>query len=77
MFMKKIIIALEGIDGAGKSTIINFLVNILKSDVAVYARTRKSGLIDKVVSCKFMRKHYMFQVPIYIFLSHINLFRSR
>ncbi len=75
--MKKIIIALEGIDGAGKSTIINFLVNILKSDVAVYARTRKSGLIDKVVSCKFMRKHYMFQVPIYIFLSHINLFRSR
>ena len=75
--MGKIIIALEGIDGAGKSSTIQFLVNKYKQNITVYKRTQKSKLTDKFVSCDFMRKHYMLQVPVYIYLSHINLLKSR
>lgn len=75
--MTKIIIALEGIDGAGKSSTIKLLVNKYKPNIAVYTRTQKAKLIDKFVSCDFMCKHYMLQVPIYICLSHLNLLKIR
>lgn len=75
--MQKIIIALEGIDGAGKSSTIKLLVDRYKPYITVYTRTQKTKLIDKLVSCNFMRKHYMLQVPIYIYLSHINLLKNR
>lgn len=75
--MPQIIIALEGIDGAGKSSTIKLLVNKYKPNITVYTRTQKAKLIDKFVSCGFMRKHYMLQVPIYICLSHINLLKIR
>lgn len=75
--MPKIIIALEGIDGAGKSSTIKLLVNKYKPNIKVYTRTQKANIIDKFVSCDFMRKHYMLQVPIYICLSHINLLKFR
>lgn len=75
--MKKIIIALEGIDGAGKSTVTKFLVKKYKPYIAVYSRTQKSKLIDKLVSCNFMRRHYMLQIPVYIYLSHMNLLRKK
>ena len=74
--MPKNIIALEGIDGAGKSSTIKLLVDRYKPYITVYTRTKKGKLIDKIVSCRFMRKHYMLQIPIYICLSHINLLKS-
>lgn len=74
--MQKIIIALEGIDGAGKSSTIKRLIDSYNPNITVYSRTQKSKLIDKLVSCKFMRKNYMLQVPIYIYLSHINLLKN-
>lgn len=75
--MPKIIIALEGIDGAGKSSTIKLLVNRYKPNITVYTRTKKAKIINKFVSCDFMRKHYMLQVPIYICLSHINFIKFR
>ena len=68
--MEKLIVALEGIDGSGKSTVIAALKKIY--DIAVYKRTEKSAFIDQIVSSKLMSRYYMLQVPIYIALSHRN-----
>lgn len=67
----QIIIAIEGIDGAGKTTIIDKLVNMI-DDVVVYQRTKKNKFVDMLVSSKFLKKHYILQVPIYLLLSYKN-----
>lgn len=72
MNSNQIVIALEGIDGAGKTTIINELHRQFKDDLIIYKRTKKGKLIDKLVSCKLMKKFSMLQVPIYFFLSYKN-----
>lgn len=71
---KRIIIAIEGIDGAGKTTLINKISKIFSEEVIFYSRTQKGKLVDKLVSCKFMKNHYMLQIPIYLFLSYKNFF---
>lgn len=48
--MENIIIALEGIDGAGKNSTIHYLINKYPNQTAVYKRTRKGRFIDKPVS---------------------------
>ncbi len=75
--MENMIIALEGIDGAGKSSTIHYLINKYPNQIAVYKRTRKSRFIDKPVSSRFMRRCYMFQVPIYLALSHWDLHKHK
>ena len=67
---KKHIIAVEGIDGAGKSTLIALLRE--EFPILLYQRTKKGKWLDKIVSTKFMKKHYMIQVPIYLLLSYKN-----
>lgn len=69
----KIIVAIEGIDGAGKTTLIKILQNELKC--GLYQRTRKCTVINRMVSTKFMKNNYMLQAPIYCFLSRVNYLR--
>ncbi len=75
--MQKIVIALEGIDGSGKSSTIKYIIKKYEPRVIVYSRTKKNKLIDRIVSCDFMRKYYMLQVPIYIYLSHRNYIKRK
>ena len=69
---KQIIIALEGIDGAGKSTLINLVCHRLNNQVEVYKRTKKGSIINYFVSIDFFKKHYMFLMPVYLLLSYKN-----
>lgn len=71
---RQIIIAIEGIDGSGKTTLISELSRYFKRNVVVYKRTNKGKLLDKIVSSTILQKHYMLQVPIYLFLSYKNYF---
>lgn len=71
---EQIIIALEGIDGAGKSTLIQKIKKQFGKDISVYRRTHKGRIIDKIVTSRVMQQHYMLQVPIYLLLSYKNYF---
>lgn len=75
--MKKIIVALEGIDGAGKSSVINFITNKYKNKVIIYSRTKKGKIIDRIVTCGLLRKYHIFQVVIYFILSHFNFLKYK
>lgn len=67
---KDCVIALEGIDGSGKSTLVQMLRQ--EFDVALYERTRKGYLTDSILRTRFMQKYRFLQIPIYLFLSYKN-----
>lgn len=73
-YKNRIILALEGIDGAGKTTLCNELSNFFGSNIVFYKRTEKGKIIDKIVKSQFMQNHYMLQIPIYLLLSYKNFF---
>ena len=72
--MKKsqIIVAIEGIDGAGKTTLIKEICRCLGENSLVYKRTSKGKLMDKLVSSAIMQKYNILQIPIYLMLSYKN-----
>ena len=74
-----IIIAFEGIDGAGKSTLIRNLLedDYLKNRTSLYSRTQKGEWMKKILGNHFMQRHYMLQIPFYLFLSYKNYWRFR
>lgn len=72
MNKSQIIVAIEGIDGAGKTTLINAICRYYSGESIVYNRTSKGIFFDKLVSSAIMQKHYMLQVPIYLLLSYKN-----
>lgn len=72
MDKNQIVVAIEGIDGAGKTTLINALCQCFEGKVMIYKRTHKGKFIDKIVSSKMMQNHYMLQIPIYLILSYKN-----
>lgn len=72
MNSEKIVIAIEGIDGAGKTTIINELRKRYANKIGIYKRTKKGKFLDKLVSCQLMKKFNKLQIPIYLFLSYKN-----
>lgn len=74
MDKSQIIIAIEGIDGAGKTTLISEICRYFGDEVVVYRRTSKGKILDKLVSSRMMQKHYMLQIPIYLYLSYKNYF---
>lgn len=71
-YENRIILAVEGIDGAGKTTLINEISNFFGNDIIFYERTKKSKFVDKLVTSKLMQSHHMLQVPIYLLLSYKN-----
>lgn len=66
-----IIIAIEGIDGAGKTSIINEVENKLDG-ISVYRRTYKSDKVKKILSSPIIQKYRFLQIPIYLHLSRKN-----
>lgn len=67
-----IIVAIEGIDGAGKTTLIDEICRYFGKKSIVYKRTCKGNFVDRLVSSAIMKKFYMLQVPIYLILSYKN-----
>lgn len=67
-----IIIALEGIDGSGKTTLINVLQNLIPESVSIYQRTKKNKFTDYIVTSRLMQKYIFLQIPIYLLLSYKN-----
>lgn len=72
MVPHQVIVALEGIDGAGKSTLINLLNDEFKEIVGTYSRTKKGAILDFILSRKITQNHLGLQAPIYLFLSLKN-----
>lgn len=72
MNKSQIIVAIEGIDGAGKTTLIDEIYRYFGEKSIVYKRTSKGNFMDKLVSSAIMQKYYMLQVPIYLMLSYKN-----
>lgn len=70
--MDSIILALEGIDGAGKTTLINELEKIYSAKCVVYHRTKKGSFISKLVSSRILKKFHFLQAPIYILIAWNN-----
>lgn len=77
LYNHPIIIAFEGIDGAGKTTLINRIRKNYKDRIAIYRRTQKGKIVDRLVASSFMQKNEVLQIPIYLFLSYKNYFRFR
>lgn len=74
MHPHQVIVAIEGIDGSGKSTLINLLKSELGDNVSIYSRTKKGHMLDFILSRRIMQEHYNLQIPIYLFLSFKNFF---
>lgn len=72
MNKSQIVVAIEGIDGSGKTTLINEICRYFGEKSIVYKRTHKGKFIDRIVSSAIMQKFYMLQVPIYLLLSYKN-----
>ena len=72
MASHQVVVALEGIDGAGKSTLINLLNDEFGEIVGTYSRTKKGRIFDFIVSRKTLQRFQRLQIPIYLFLSLKN-----
>lgn len=75
--MNGLIISLEGIDGAGKSTIVEQLKAMYGSRCLVYSRTQKGKFATKLISLKFVKTNYYLQIPIYTILANINFWKLK
>ena len=72
--MKKydIIIALEGIDGAGKTTLANLLKKDYGEAACIYSRTKKGQFSKILLSHPPLNKCRLLQIPFYLILSYKN-----
>lgn len=68
----QIIVAIEGIDGAGKTTLINKMCRDFGEKSIVYKRTKKGKFTEKLISSTIMQKYHILQAPIYLILSYKN-----
>ena len=68
------IIALEGIDGAGKTTLINSLKEEYEGKICVYSRTKKGRYAKSLLNRSIVKNNYFLQIPIYIVLGYKNYF---
>lgn len=77
IFVKQLIIAIEGIDGAGKSTICREIKDRLGDSCSIYSRTEKSQLVHTLLTHFPIKQAHILQIPIYIFLGHFNYWVRR
>lgn len=77
MRKSSLIVAIEGIDGAGKTTLINSLKQELGDRVCVYSRTQKGILVDFLLNHFPLRNSRTLQIPIYFFLSYVNYMKIK
>lgn len=73
----RVIISLEGIDGAGKTTLVGLLKKEYGEEVCVYSRTKKGRLAKWLLGSFFIKNNYILQIPIYLLLSYKNYFACR
>lgn len=77
MRKNSLIVAIEGIDGAGKTTLITSLKQELGDKVCVYNRTQKGKLVDSLLNHFPLRNSRTLQIPVYFFLSYINYIKFK
>lgn len=70
----RIVVAVEGIDGAGKSTLILEIEKFLKDNISIYQRTRKGKITEKILNSRMFQKYHFLQIPIYLILSYVNFY---
>lgn len=75
MVKYKFVIAIEGIDGAGKTTLVNLLKNDFYNDICIYSRTKKGKIGNFLLNHFPLNKCHFLQIPFYYALSIINYFR--
>lgn len=67
-----LIIAIDGIDGAGKTTLIKEITNKLEEDICVYRRTEKGSFTKRILNSFPIKQAYFLQIPIYLLLAKKN-----
>ena len=67
-----LVIAIEGIDGAGKTSLITLLKQELGDRACVYSRTQKGIFADFLLDHFPLRNSHVLQIPFYFLLSYIN-----
>lgn len=70
--MKRYYLAIEGIDGGGKTTTIKYLQSRYNNQIDLYQRTYKPEWIKPLVNCKMFKTFHSIQVIVYLFLAHYN-----
>ena len=67
-----LIIAIEGIDGAGKTTLANLLKRDFGEEVCIFSRTKKGKLADMLIRSFPLKYMRFLQIPFYLILSYKN-----
>ena len=67
-----IIIAIEGIDGAGKTTLSKLIMTKFHNQILVYSRTQKSSFDTKLLHSRVLRNSKALQSIFYLYLSRKN-----
>ena len=71
----KLVVAIEGIDGAGKTTLVNALKNELDNDICIYSRTKKGKIAKSLLNHFPLNRSHILQIPFYHTLSIINFLK--
>ena len=72
----RLVIALEGIDGAGKTTLTNAIKRQFGDNVGILPRTKKGKGCEALINSKLVYNNHCLQIPIYLFLSYVNYFKN-
>ena len=70
--MKRYYLAIEGIDGSGKTTTINYIREKYYTQVDIYQRTFKPDWIKPLMNSKAFKRSHAIQIVVYLYLAHYN-----
>ena len=75
----ELIIAIDGIDGAGKTTLIESITNKIGGNICIYRRTEKGSFARKLLNSFIFKQVHFLQIPIYLLLAkknHVKIYNS-